>query len=115
MASLAAQPESENPTGDTISVKVAARADTLSEFALLFTETGRPCGAVSDAAESGSDVNNNLRRDGIPTEPCPVWWIRDLSTLFTSISLVVRLLASAASVWQSLRSRRRLHFRELDS
>ena len=37
-----------------------------------------------------------LARDGLRTRPCPMRWIRDLSTLLASISLVVRFLAFAA-------------------
>ena len=37
VASLAARPESEDPTGNTTSLKIAARAATFSAFAPLFT------------------------------------------------------------------------------
>ena len=66
-----------------------------SQFALLFTGAGRPGDAVSDADESGGDVNATCTETASRHNLAPMRWIRDLSALLASISSFVRFLAFA--------------------
>ena len=81
VASLAARPQAKDPTGNKTSLNIAVRVDTFSEFALMFTGTGRPDAAVSDADESGGDVETTCAETASGHDLAP-WWIRDNSALF---------------------------------
>ena len=84
--------------GDKPPLKIAARASTFSEFALLFTGAGEPGGATSDEDETGGVKYTQLaqRKKPLDTILPQLWRMRDPSTFFAPISLVVRFLAFAA-------------------
>ena len=95
VASLAARPEAKDPTGNKTSLNIAVRVDTFSEFALLFTGTGRPDAAVSDADESGGDVETTCAETASGHDLAQCGGFVITPHFFASISRVVRFLAFA--------------------